>query len=151
MKKLSFSALMSLNTNWYQASLKNLLAPLPTFSPYAYSSNGLCSGLDSTMLKAVKGVTAAILVLIFIFFVHDIVTNFYKGATTVGVRVEESNSIEAPIIIFCLEPSIKASKMEKYNITKSYFNMALKKIQGISLPDLYNECSYKMNKVRFLT
>ena len=85
------------------------------------------------------------LVIVAIFFVHDVCQNYQERATSIQVTSKITQLLESPTLTLCFNPGFKASVLQKYNIDPNYFAGKIHQVNtNLSWPELINELSYNI-------
>ena len=95
--------------------------------------------------KAVYWIFFVSLVIVAIFFVHDVWQNYQESATSIQVTSKITKLLQSPTITLCFNPGFKASVLQKYNINPNYFAGKIHQVNtNLSWPELMNQLSYKI-------
>ena len=85
------------------------------------------------------------LVIVAIFFVHDVCQNYQEGATSIQVTSKITKLLESPTITLCFNPGFKVSVLQKYKIDPNHFAGKMHLVNtNLSWPELMNQLSYKI-------
>ena len=97
------------------------------------------------MQNAVYWIFFVSLVMVAIFFVHDVWQNYQEGATSIQVTSKITKLLESPTLTLCFNPGFKASVLQKYNINPNYFAGKMHQVNAnLSWPELMNQLSYNI-------
>ena len=104
--------------------------------------------------KIIKGLIVISLFFVLItFFLQGVITQFAKKDTNFRRSIERPSRVALPTVTFCFNSAFKTSILSKYNLkTYSVFNnLILTQAANYSIPNLFNESSYWLNKDFFLS
>ena len=98
-----------------------------------------------------------LLFLYYYFYMDNALSQYYEKRTTMAESIKQVNRLEYPVLIFCPEPGFKPSFFEEIKktanaagIEKYIWKFAWHKemlLENISsIPDVYNNMSYKLGK-----
>ena len=73
------------------------------------------------ILNVVYWIIFISLVIVAIFFVHDVWQNYQEGATSIQITSKITKLLESPTITLCFNPGSKISVLQKYNINPNHF------------------------------
>ena len=101
--------------------------------------------LTKYISKAVYWIFFVSLVIVAIFFVHDVWQNYEERATSIQITSKITKDLESPTITLCFNPGFKVSVLQDYNINPNYWAGNMSKINtNLSWPELINQLSYKI-------
>ena len=64
------------------------------------------------------------LVIVAIFFVHDVCQNYQERATSIQVTTKITKLFESPTITLCFNPGFKVSVLQEYKINPNHFKLS---------------------------
>ena len=99
--------------------------------------------------KIVKGLAVIFLFIVLIkFFMIGVIIQYAKKDTNFKKSLEKPSHVNLPTATFCFNPAFKKSILTKYKLsTYSVFNNLVNtKTANYSIPNLFNESSYQLNK-----
>jgi hypothetical protein len=98
-----------------------------------------------------------LLFLYYYFYMDNALIQYYEKRTTMAESIKQVDQLEYPVLIFCPEPGFKPSFFEEIKSTANtggiekyiwkfpwHKEMVLKNVP--SIPDVYNNMSYKLGK-----
>ena len=91
-----------------------------------------------------------LLALYYSYFFKGVIRSYGKGLTNLASREEEFEGTNVPTVIICMRPTWKKSVLEKYNITRAFFQMTEGSYEHLieekSMQEIISEASFILNQ-----